>query len=190
MNKAINLLTVAILSGIFMFSSASAQKVEYDFVAGTDFSKYKTYKWQRADKALYPDEANDKLMMRVTDAVLASKGLTKVETDTADVYVIYQLAILDDVMWSSFRSDIGGWQDAGDSGAMILPGFKGATTNSSTPIKRGSLILDIYDVGQKKRVWQALATKTIDMEAPMQKREKKAQKTMAKILSNYPPAAR
>lgn len=186
MKTNLHFLVATVCLGMFLCFTASAQKVSYDSVPGTDFSKYKTYKWQRAEKAKYPDPENDRLLMRAIDAQLGSKGLTKVETEEADVYVIYQLAILDNVEWSSFRSDIG-WSG---SGANSLPGFRGGTTNSVMPIKSGSLILDIYDVSQKKRVWQAHATKTVDPSAELKKREKNVQKVMAKIMQNYPPVSK
>lgn len=186
MRSIINSLTATILVCLLLSASAPAQKINYDFVPGTDFSKYKTYRWRRADKAMYPDEENDKMLMRSIDTELALKGLTKTETDLADLYVIYQIAIFDDMEWSSFRTDIG-WHSIGaDSPA----GFRGATTNTFTLMKRGSLILDIYDVTQKKRVWQAHATKTVDPAAPLNKRVKNTQKVMAKIFKNYPPPAR
>ncbi|MEO8572474.1 MAG: DUF4136 domain-containing protein [Pyrinomonadaceae bacterium] len=174
-------LATAVMSCI-LFSYASAQKITDDILPNTDFSKYKTYKWQRADKAIYPSEENDKMLMRAIDAELAAKGLTKVDTDTADAYVIYQLAIMDDMQWSSFKGDIGWYGGFTNS----LPGFQGASTNTSTQIKSGSLILEVFDVAQKTRVWQAYAVKTVDPKAELQKREKNTRKVMAKVLKAYP----
>ena len=177
-------LSATVLSVILLCSFANAQKIRYSSAPGTDFSKYKTYKWQRADDARYPDEENDKMLMRSIDAELASKGLRKVETEQADVYVIYQLAILDGVEWGSFTTQRG---LAAAAGPQNVATVRGATTNSSEFIKSGSFILEIYDVAQKKQVWQAYATKTVDPKAELKKRERNTQKVMAKIMKNYPP---
>jgi len=166
---------------LLLGSAVSAQKIRYDSVPGTDFSRYKTYKWQRADKAIYPSEENDKMLIRAIDAELALRGLTRTEAEEADIYVIYQLAILDNFELSSFRTEVG-WA----TGASTMPGIRAGTTNSATPIKSGSLILDIYDVAQKKRVWQAYATKSVDPDAEFSKREKNTRKVMAKIMKGYP----
>jgi hypothetical protein len=178
----VSLLVAAVLVSMTMCSAAAAQDVSYDVASGTDFSSYRTYKWQRAEKARYPDDVTDKILTSSIDAQLAAKGLTRTDSDTADIYVIYQLAIIESAEWSSFSSDIA-WQ----GGANSLAGFKGATTNSASLIRVGSMIIDLYDVKQKKRVWQANATKTLGKTSDPKKMEKNAMKAMAKIFSKYPP---
>src|SRR5262245_15210233 len=99
---------LTIISGLLLSLSilGVAQKISYDFVHGTDFSKYKTYSWKRAEKAKYPDPPADQIMMRSIDAELAKKGLTKTEGDPSDLYLTYQLAITEDAQWSSFTNEI------------------------------------------------------------------------------------
>ena len=180
------LFLVTVVSFIALLdSAAAAQEVKYDFVAGTDFSKYKTYKWRRADKARYPEPASDQILIRAIDEQLAAKGLTKTERDSADLFVIYQLAVTEDVEWSSFSNDIQ-WQ----TGANSLPGFRGSTTNSTDLIRKGWLMIDLYDAGQKTLVWQASATKTLGKGTDPKKMERNARKAMGKVFANYPPAPR
>jgi hypothetical protein len=180
------LLIIAVLSFVVLNDvPAAAQDVKYDFVAGTDFSKFKTYKWRRAEKARYPEPTSDQILIRTIDEQLSAKGLTKTESDSADLFVIYQLAVTEDVEWSSFTNDIQ-WQ----SGANSLPGFRGATTNSTDMIRKGWLMVDIYDSSQKKLVWQASATKTLGKGTDPKKMERNARKAMAKVFSNYPPSQR
>lgn len=124
------------------------------------------------------------MLIRSIDSELAAKGLRKVETEEADVYVIYQLAILDGAVWGSFTTQRG---LAAAAGPQNVATVRGATTNSSEFIKSGSFILEIYDVAQNRQVWQAYATKTVDPSAELKKREKNTQKVIAKILKNYPP---
>lgn len=168
--------------GLALTLPVFAQRVDYDFVAGTDFSSYKTYKWQRAEDARYPDEMINTILMGSIDRELASRGLTRTETDAADIYVIYQFAVIEDMNWSSFKSG-GEWQ----GGFNTNPGFEGVATNSTGTIRKGMLIIDIYDVKQKKQVWQAVAKKTLGKGTDPQKIRKNAQKAMAKIFKNYPP---
>jgi len=47
--------------------------------------------------------------------------------------------------------------------------------------------LDLYDLGQKKLVWRGTATKTLDLKAKPEKRQKNISKGMAKLLKNFPP---
>lgn len=122
-------------------------------------------------------------MVRNIDEQLKAKGLTRTESDDSDLYVIYQLAIEEDMKWSSFRTEIG-WSSTSVTGIYTM---QGATTNSNYPVSIGSLFIDLYDVAQKRRVWQVHATKTVHPDNSMKKREKNARKAIAKIFQNYPP---
>jgi Domain of unknown function (DUF4136) len=74
-------------------ATASAQDVGYNAMPGTDFSRYKTYKWVKIEGAQYPDQIADAQIKSAIDGQLASKGLTKTEDDAVDLYVGYQIAI-------------------------------------------------------------------------------------------------
>jgi len=158
-----------------------AQKVTYESEPGTDFSKFKTYKWQRADDARYPDSTTDQILVSAIDEQLAAKGLVKTEAETADIYVVYQLAVVDNMETSSFKTG-GRWLGVPNSN----PGFSGATTSDSEVVKKGWLLLDVYDSKQKKLVWRASATKALKGKNSEQIRVN-AKKAMGKIFSNYPP---
>jgi hypothetical protein len=163
----------------------NCQEIKYDSIPGTNFSKYKKYKWQRAEKANYSDASVDDMMTRAIDAELSAKGFVRTNGDDADLYFVYQLAILQDVEWSTFTNQIH-WH----GGANTLAGFRGATTNSTEMIRKGWLIIDAYDVGTKDLVWEASATKALSKSPSPQKMEKNAKKVMSKIFKNFPPETR
>ena len=165
--------------------TVGAQDIKYGFDRNADFSKFKTYKWQRAEKGNYDDAVVDRILKSTISEQLAAKGMTPTEDDNADVYVLYQLAVGQDVEWSSFNSGIA-WQ----TGANTLAGFQGATTNATTIIRKGWLMIDIYDSSKKKLIWQANAVKTLGKGNDPKKMENNARKAMAKIFKNYPPVAR
>ena len=173
-----------LLAGGFFCSPISAQKLNFSSYPGTDFSKYKTYKWQRADKAVYPAKELDDMFIRTIEAELTRKGLSRTESDESDLVVTYQIAIFDDMEWSAGHSSIP-WQ-----GMAGRPGLTGGPVSGTNMIKKGSFILDLYDVKEKRQVWQAHATKTLANTTDLKKRERNAQSVMAKIFRNYPPAAK
>jgi Domain of unknown function (DUF4136) len=166
--------------------AASAQDVSFNAMPGTDWAKYKTYKWVKIEGAQYPDDIMDAQIKSAIDAQLATKGLSKTETDTADLYVGYQVAVNQEKEWTAYGMGGGpawGWG----------PGYRGygygggmATATSST-INIGTLGLDFYDPGAKQLVWRGSASKTLDPKAKPEKRQKNLQKAMAKMLKNYPP---
>jgi len=87
-------------------SGAAGQDVRYDFDKDKDFSKYKTYKWVAIKGADQTDELTSKKITSAIDAELATKGMTKTDADTADLYVGYQTAIGQEKEFTSYNT---GW---------------------------------------------------------------------------------
>ena len=171
---------------LFCGASALAQDVRYNFVAGTDFSKYKTYKWVRVPDATYPDDILDGQIKQAIDSQLSLKGLTKTDGDTADLYVTYQLSINNLTQWNAYGTgggvNFGRWRGFG----MDM----GTATATSSIIKVGTPVLDIYDVAAKQQVWRGDAVKTLKPSKDPQKNQRNLEKAMAKLLKNYPPPAK
>ncbi len=168
---------------LFAWSAVtSAQDIRFNYLQGTDFSKYKTYKWVRVPKAQYPNNILDDQIMRAIDAQLATKGLSKTE-DNPDLYVTYQTAINQEKQWNSFSSggDYWGWGGWGGWGGMST------TTTTSSTINIGTLSCDIYDVATKKQIWRGDATKTLGSGKDPNKVAKNLNKAMAKLFKKYPP---
>jgi Domain of unknown function (DUF4136) len=165
-----------------------AQDVRYDFDKDQDFSKYKTYKWVPIKGADQPDQLTAKQITAAFDAVLAKKGLTKTDSDTADLYVGYQTAIGTEKQYTSYNTGWGygpGWGGGwyGYNGGMSTT----TTYGSTSTVYVGQLDLSMYDPTQKELVWRGVATKTLDSKAKPDKKEKNINKAAEKVLKNYPP---
>jgi len=170
-------------------SAAFAQDVRYNFDRETDFSRFKTYRWVELKGAKDPGDLLDKQIKAAFDGQLATKGLTKVEDDSANLYVGYQVAIGQEKEFTSYNTDWGygaGWYRGGWYG---YPGG-GMTTGSTSTIYVGQLVLDMYDSANKDLVWRGLGSKTIDPKAKPEKQQKNLNKTVTKMLKNYPPVAK
>ncbi|HXI25501.1 MAG TPA: DUF4136 domain-containing protein [Pyrinomonadaceae bacterium] len=169
--------------------SASAQDVKYNFLPGTDFSKYKTYKWVRIPKVEYPNQILDGQIMQSIDAQLGLKGLTKTEGESADLYVCYQAAVNQEKQWNSYSTDMGGGWGYGRWGGWGggYGGGMSTTTTTSETINIGTINLDMYDVAAKNQVWRGAASKTLGSGKNPEKVQKNLDKAMAKMLKNYPP---
>ena len=172
----------------------SAQDVKYNFLPGTDFSRYKTYKWVRVPKAEYPNQILDGQIMQAIDAQLAMKGLAKTDGESADVFVCYQAAVSQEKQWNSYSSDMGGgwgygrWGGWGGYGGY--GGGMSTTTTTSETINIGTINVDIYDVAAKNQIWRGAASKTLGSGKDPNKVNKNLNKAMAKLFKKYPPPAK
>jgi len=61
------------------------------------------------------------------------------------------------------------------------------STGQTSTIYVGKLVLDMYDSANHDLVWRGLGTKTIDPKAKPEKQQKNLNKTVTKMLKNYPP---
>jgi Domain of unknown function (DUF4136) len=126
-----------------------AQDVKYNFMPGTEFAKYHTYKWVVIEGGSHPNQIADAQIKSSVDSQLATKGLTKTESDKADLLIGYQVAVDKEKQWNA--NGMGGG-----------PRFGGMGTATSSTISNGTLVLDIYDPTTKQLVWTGTATKTLN----------------------------
>jgi len=156
-------------------SATQAQDVTTNSMPGTDFTKFHTYKWVTVEGASHPNQIVDAQIKASIDSQLGAKGLTKTNSDKADLYIDYQVSVNQQKQWNAYGTGMGfRW-----GGGM-------ATATSST-IDIGTLVLDMYDPSSKQLVWSGRATKTIDPNNSQEKRQKNLDKAMQKLLKNYPP---
>jgi hypothetical protein len=167
--------------------SATAQDIKYNFMPGTDFTKYKTYRWARVPNAQYPDQIIDTQITGAIDSQLALKGLSKSNDETADLVVTYQIAVSSEKQWNSFSSGGGGWGYGRWGGWGGYGGGMSTTTTTSETIHVGTLDVDIYDAAAKNQVWKGQASKTLGNGKDPAKVNKNINKAMEKLFKKYPP---
>src|SRR5215472_7310484 len=187
--KRLALLTVAAF--LASVTPAMAQDVRYDFDKDKDFSKFKTFKWVEIKGAQLPDELTQKAITSAIEAELARKGLTKTDSDNADLYIGYQTAIGQEKEFTSFNT---GWGYGPGWGGGWYGGYGGMSTTttygSTSTVYVGQLDLSMYDSAAKQLVWRGVASKTLDPKAKPEKKQKNIGKAVAKLLKNYPPVAK
>jgi Domain of unknown function (DUF4136) len=192
MKKLVFLLASVLLTLVLLMFGvvgvAVAQDVRYDFDKNKDFSKYKTYKWVPIKGADQPDELTGKKLTAAVDAELATKGLTRTDSDSADLYLGYQTAIGTEKQFTSYNTGWGygpGWGSGwyGYGGGMSTS----STYGSTSTVYIGQLDLSVYDPVEKQLIWRGNASKTLDPKAKPEKKEKNIAKTVKKLLKNFPP---
>ena len=181
---------LAVALGILLAvaSSASAQDIKYNFDKQANFAAFKTYKWVAIKGAQPVNDIVDKQIKAAIDKELATKGLKKIDADTADLYIGYQAAVDTEKQFTSYSSGWGygpGWYGAGWYGGGGLQ----TTTGQTTTIYVGQLGVDMYSTSAKALIWRGTATKTLDPKAKPEKQDKNLAKAMVKLFKNYPPPA-
>jgi hypothetical protein len=170
------IIQLAVLMGIVLTAggSALAQDVSFNFMPGTDFSKFKTYKWVNIPGAESADQILDQQFKQSIDSQLASKGFTKTDADSDDLYVGYQVSITQERQWNAYGA--GGFRFGG-----------GMATATSSTLQIGTLDFDVYDQAGKRLIWRGAATETLNPPKAPDKRQKNLDKAVAKLLQNFPP---
>jgi hypothetical protein len=163
--------------GLLVCGFMAAQDIKTNYVPGTDFSKYKTYRWVNIEGAQKPDQILDQQIRQAVDAQLASKSLTKTDDEKADLYVAYQVSITQQTEWNAYST--GGRRWGGGMG-----------TATSSTIQVGTLGLDFYDSAAEKLLWRGNATKTLNPSKDPQKNQDRLNKAVAKLLKNFPPKSK
>ena len=80
----------------------AGQDVRTNYMPGTNFAKYKSYKWVAIEGGQHPNQIVDAEIKQAVDAQLAAKGLTKTDSDKADLYVGYQIAVDQEKQWNAY----------------------------------------------------------------------------------------
>jgi hypothetical protein len=183
--KRVSLFAPALL--VLGVSVAWAQDVRYNFAKDVNFSDFKTYKWVDIKGSDQASSITKNQIMAAIDSELATKGLTKTDSDNPDLYIGIQTAVGTEKQFNSYSTGWGngpGW----GGGWYGYGGMSSGTTYGSTStIYVGQLVLDMYNVPNHDLVWRGTASKTIDPKAKPQKQDKNIRKAVAKLLKNYPP---
>jgi uncharacterized protein DUF4136 len=170
-----NPLVGLILSVLMMTLVAFARDVSTDYDHKVDFSRYRTFAW------MHPPMIADPLMrQRVEDAVnaqLREKGLVLVnDIHEADLGVMANGATTERHTLHTFYD--------GFPGEWRWGGWGNATTVVDT-YQVGTLVVDLFDMSDKRVVWRGVATETVS-DKP-EKNSKKLQDAVEKMFKHFPP---
>ncbi len=171
---------LVLLTATFSF----AQDVQYSFDQDADFTRYKTYRWEKHTESLDVDQLTMRQLAAAFNGELAKKGLTEKTTGETDLVIVYQLAVRQEKEITSFNTGWGygpGWRRGWYGGGG------GMTTSTTSTISIGSAALDMFDAAKKQLVWRGLVSKAIDARAKPDKQQKNMKKAAEKLLKNYPP---
>jgi uncharacterized protein DUF4136 len=150
-----------------MSTAALAQKVNVDYDKEVDFSKFRSYKWERGQSA--PSPLVDKRIVSAIDAQFAAKGWTKSE-EAPSVIVVYYAAI-------DAEKQLNAWGTG--------PRWRGIGTVTVDTIYTGQLVVDVYDAAARQLIWRGTVSDTVS-DKP-ERNEKRLNDAVAKLFKQFPP---
>lgn len=171
-------LTFCLCSAASLF--ATDVKTDYDRAA--DFSRYKSFCWQKVET---PDPLWIERIKTAVSSALTAKGWNQTEPGSAcDVAVVAMEVKHDHDTVNTFYDNFGGgWGGWGWRGFGLL-GFGEATATTET-YQTGSLIVDLFDAKAKNLVWRGSATDTLSDKSG--KNIKKLNSSARKLFEHFPP---
>jgi hypothetical protein len=166
--------TFASVGIVLLAATASfAQQVKTDYDRSTDFSRYKTYSWEKV-------QTQDPLWVdRIKEAVnsaLAAKGWTQVASGGNVAIVAIEMTRNQQSLDTFYNGFGGGWRWGG--------GFGDATTTVNN-YKVGTLVVDLFDANSKKIIWRGSSSDTLSDKSD--KNIKELDKGVQKMFAHFPP---
>ena len=166
-NTAVILLAI-LLTG----SGAWAQKIEVQFDASVDFSKYKTFAIRNGTLNSRSPSLNSELMQKQIETDirrdLTSRGLTEATGGAADLNLFYHFGSQRKSELEAFPA---GWRGWGTQWARV-------------PYAEGTLVIDLRDPVPHSLVWRGIASEEKSNAADIQK---KLDDIVRKAIEKYPP---
>jgi len=161
---------------VFVLTAASlSQQVKTDYDRDANFTKYKTFSFEKID-------TKDPLLVdRIKSAIggtLTEKGLTQVESGGDISIVAVEMTNTQQRLDTFYNGFGGGWRFGGR--------FGDATTTPET-YQVGTLVVDMFDSSTKELLWRGSASNTLSNKSNTN--IKNLDKGVQKMFKNYPPKA-
>jgi Domain of unknown function (DUF4136) len=168
----------AILTGLvaFVLTAASfAQQVKTDYDRNANFSKYKTFSFEKVQTAdpLWVDRVKSAI-----SSALTAKGMTQVDSGGDISIIAVGMTNTQQTLDTFYNGFGGGWRWGGR--------FGDATTTTET-YQVGTLVVDLYDSSTKELLWRGSASDTLSNKSS--NNIKNLDKGVEKMFKKYPPKA-
>jgi len=157
--------------------------VSSDHDPSASFSGLRTYAW-RSDPPTLPDDPRlsgpffAAQVHKAVDKGLAAKGYEEVTSGEPHFLVGYHVVLQEKLETATMNTSYGyrrGW------------GWGGMSQTHLSSFEQGTLILDIVDPETKRLVWRGSAKAVVDFSASKEKRERRLNRAVKKLLKSFPP---
>jgi len=181
----------------FLGACASTFEATYDYDRKHNFSNYQTFAWISKNPMIVAETnrmVNPLLEGHIMSAVkdgLTAKGFRQVMIpENADFVVSFTVGSRDQIRVDTQPAMYGGYYAGGGPGRWGWgSGYYGGFYGTETTVRqytKGMLAIDIFDVRERRPVWHAIATKTIN-ESDRKKLVETVNMAVDSVLGGFPP---
>src|SRR5260370_33583847 len=100
--NAMSKLVLGLALAMLACTISPAQDVTTNSMPGVDLTKYQTFKWVPIDGAVQPNQIIDAQIKDSVGSQLSTKGLTRTDSDKADLLIGYQVSIEQEKQWNAY----------------------------------------------------------------------------------------
>ncbi len=182
---------------IFLYSCSSLE-VTNNWDKEFDFKSVKTYSmypWDKHNDSMINDYDKETIVLAVKDE-MDRRGYKYVEKN-GDLIVSVYVTLNNKTDYQAYTNHYGGYAGYGGGwgyygspwafGYGYGPGYYGgATTVTAVNYTQGTLVIDIFELKNKKLVWQGIGTKTVETDLAI--RDKTLPKNISHIFRRFPVA--
>ena len=173
---------------LIVIQGCSSVIVSQDYPLNTNYSALETYAWQSEKQEKTGDIRLDNPLLdtRIRSAIdtfLLEKGYQRSSDVEPDFYIAYHQEIYSHITIDQTRSGFAfGMGSFGYHGGV---GF--STGNSVSSYDDNMLVIDVIDSGSGDIIWRGTGTRSFVQHADPEKITKEVNKTVNKILMQFPP---
>ena len=182
---------IALIIGGFAFNACSdGISVSSDFDKAADFSSYETFgflPWPEENNAVVNEFAR-KRIIKATRNEFEARGLKFVQGPTGDIAINIFVT-------TEQKSELQSYTNYYNNGYGYYYGpYMGGMNQSSTTTTQevtyvvGTIIVDVFDVAEKKLVWQGIGQGVVSEKSNAKNKDEDTQYVMGKIIKSFPVA--
>jgi len=163
----------AALLSVLLVATAASARITTDYDHNVNFGQYKTYSWAAVKT---PDSLWDQRVKDAVNSELAARGWTLVPSG-GEVSVTARDAIHNQQELNTFYDGFGGRR---------FGGF-GTSTTTVDNYTVGTLMVEMFDGGNKNMIWRGVSTDTLSTNSD--KNIKSLDKNVHKMFEHFPPTS-
>ena len=170
-----SIMIVITLSLMLIVVSCSPISVRHDYDSTVDFAKLKTFYWMPVPVQAGISKLDVKHVQSAVSTQLQAKGYDMMP-DNPDFMIAMHLG-------KQHKIDVQEWGYAYGPRAR----YAGLGRIEVYEYEEGTLLLDFVDTRSKDLIWRGVATGEVNRYASPEKKDKRINEAVQKILNNFPP---